>query len=154
MRALPGAGNTYAEYALASISEIIYKPAQLTTEQAPGLRWPTSRPDTELRAASAPAVQIAKSQGAHVLGTASAGKHELLRRLCKPHRLSSEATLRAFDQASDTYLRESARPEAPAHAGGVSPGIGAIVGQGMAWLSSVRPSECGSYLFRLSGERP
>jgi len=101
-----------------------------------------------------PAVQIAKSQGVHVLGTASAGKHALLRRLCKPHRLSSEATLRAFDQASDTYLRESARSEAPAHAGGVSPGIGAIVGQGMAWLSSVRPRESGSYLFRLSGERP
>ncbi|MFI6435050.1 hypothetical protein [Streptomyces sp. NPDC050759] len=37
MLADSGQGNTYAEYALASISEIIHKPAQLTTGQAVGL---------------------------------------------------------------------------------------------------------------------
>ncbi|MFI5687663.1 NADP-dependent oxidoreductase [Streptomyces sp. NPDC051636] len=99
MLALPGAGNTYAEYVLASINEIVHKPTGLTVEQAAGLpmvgltAWQSLvglaqiQPGQRVlvhRAAGGVghlAVQIAKARGAHVLGTASVGKHELLRRL-------------------------------------------------------------------------
>ena len=37
MLAMPGAGNTYAEYATASADEIVHKPAELAVEQAAGL---------------------------------------------------------------------------------------------------------------------
>ncbi|MGP4051446.1 NADP-dependent oxidoreductase [Streptomyces sp. 2A115] len=99
MLALPGAGNTYAEYVLASVNEIIHKPTELTVEQAAGLpmagltAWQSLvglarvQPGQRVlvhRAAGGVghlAVQIAKARGAHVIGTASAGKHDLLRRL-------------------------------------------------------------------------
>ncbi|PJE95844.1 NADPH:quinone reductase [Streptomyces carminius] len=99
MLALPGAGSTYAEYVLASVNEIVRKPAGLTVEQAAGLpmagltAWQSLvglarlRPGQRVlvhRAAGGVghlAVQIAKARGAHVTGTASAGKHGLLRRL-------------------------------------------------------------------------
>ncbi|MFD0442778.1 alcohol dehydrogenase catalytic domain-containing protein [Streptomyces indonesiensis] len=44
MPALPGAGNTYAEYVLASVNEIVHKPAGLTMEQAAGLPMAASPP--------------------------------------------------------------------------------------------------------------
>ncbi|MEE1942921.1 NADP-dependent oxidoreductase [Streptomyces sp. TRM 70361] len=99
MLALPGAGSTYAEYVLASVNEIVRKPAGLTVEQAAGLpmagltAWQSLvglarlRPGQRVlvhRAAGGVghlAVQIAKARGARVTGTASAGKHGLLRRL-------------------------------------------------------------------------
>ncbi|HZX37972.1 MAG TPA: NADP-dependent oxidoreductase [Streptomyces sp.] len=99
MLAFPGAGNTYAEYVLASVNEIIHKPSDLTIEQAAGLplagltAWQSLvglakiQPGQRVlvhRAAGGVghlAVQIAKARGAHVTGTASAGKHDLLRRL-------------------------------------------------------------------------
>ncbi|QKV96016.1 NADP-dependent oxidoreductase [Streptomyces sp. NA02950] len=99
MLALPGAGNTYAEYVLASVNEIVHKPAGLTIEQAAGLpmagltAWQSLvglariQPGQRVlvhRAAGGVghlAVQIAKARGAHVIGTASAGKHDLLSRL-------------------------------------------------------------------------
>ncbi|MEU7061194.1 NADP-dependent oxidoreductase [Streptomyces sp. NPDC046197] len=99
MLALPGAGNTYADYVLASVNEIVSKPAGLTVEQAAGLpmagltAWQSLvglahlQPGQRVlvhRAAGGVghlAVQIAKALGAHVIATASAGKHDLLRRL-------------------------------------------------------------------------
>lgn len=99
MLALPGAGNTYAEYVLASVNEIVHKPAGLTVEQAAGLpmagltAWQSLvglariQPGQRVlvhRAAGGVghlAVQIAKARGAHVIGTASAAKHDLLRGL-------------------------------------------------------------------------
>lgn len=99
MLALPGAGNTYAEYVLASVNEIVHKPTGLTVEQAAGLpmagltAWQSLvalariQPGQRVlvhRAAGGVghlAVQIAKAHGAYVIGTASAGKHGLLRRL-------------------------------------------------------------------------
>ncbi|MFB9907475.1 NADP-dependent oxidoreductase [Allokutzneria oryzae] len=99
MLAMPGAGNTYAEYVLASVNEIVRKPATLTVEQAAGLpmagltAWQSLvglaglQPGQRVlvhRAAGGVghlAVQIAKALGTHVIGTASAGKHDLLRRL-------------------------------------------------------------------------
>ncbi|MFJ1996746.1 NADP-dependent oxidoreductase [Streptomyces asiaticus] len=99
MLALPGAGNTYAEYVLASVNEIVHKPAGLTMEQAAGLpmagltAWQSLvglariQPGQRVlvhRAAGGVghlAVQIARARGAHVIGTASAAKHDLLRGL-------------------------------------------------------------------------
>ncbi|MEU6687274.1 NADP-dependent oxidoreductase [Streptomyces sp. NPDC046832] len=99
MLALPGAGNTYADYVLASVNEIVHKPTDLTVEQAAGLpmagltAWQSLvglahlQPGQRVlvhRAAGGVghlAVQIAKARGAHVIATASAGKHDLLRRL-------------------------------------------------------------------------
>ncbi|MEU8876976.1 NADP-dependent oxidoreductase [Streptomyces javensis] len=99
MLALPGAGNTYAEYVLASVNEIVHELAGLTVEQAAGLpmagltAWQSLvglariQPGQRVlvhRAAGGVghlAVQIAKARGAHVIGTASAAKHHLLRRL-------------------------------------------------------------------------
>ncbi|MEV4087836.1 NADP-dependent oxidoreductase [Nonomuraea fuscirosea] len=97
--AMPGAGNTYAEYVLASVNEIVPRPAGLSVEQAAGLpmagltawqglvglaRVEAGQRVLVHRAAGGVghlAVQIAKARGAHVVATASAGKHELLRRL-------------------------------------------------------------------------
>jgi NADPH:quinone reductase-like Zn-dependent oxidoreductase len=97
--AMPGAGNTYAEYVLASVNEIVPKPAGLSVEQAAGLpmagltAWQSLVGMARVgegqrvlvhRAAGGVghlAVQVAKARGAHVVATASAGKHELLRRL-------------------------------------------------------------------------
>lgn len=94
--AMPGAGNTYAEYVLASVNEIVPRPAGLSVEQAAGLpmagltAWQglvglaRVEPGQRVLVHQPPhgvghlAVQIAKARGAHVVATASAGKHELL----------------------------------------------------------------------------
>jgi NADPH:quinone reductase-like Zn-dependent oxidoreductase len=99
MLALPGTGNTYAEYVIAAADEIIHKPTELNVAQAAGLpmagltAWQSLvglarvQPGQRVlvhRAAGGVghiAVQIAKARGAHVIGTASAGKHDLLHRL-------------------------------------------------------------------------
>ncbi|MFI5689767.1 NADP-dependent oxidoreductase [Streptomyces sp. NPDC051636] len=96
MLALPQAGNTYAEYVLASVNEIIYKPTSLTIQQAAALpmagltawqslvglaRIQSGQRVLVHRAAGGVghlAVQIAKARGAYVIGTASARKHGLL----------------------------------------------------------------------------
>ncbi len=95
----PGAGNAYADYALASPNEIIRKPAGVTMEQAGGLplagltAWqalvgiahigPNQRVLIHRAAGGVGhlAVQIAKARGAHVVGTATAAKHDFLREL-------------------------------------------------------------------------
>ncbi|TDD11982.1 NADP-dependent oxidoreductase [Nonomuraea diastatica] len=97
--AMPGAGNTYAEYVLAAVNEIVPKPADFSVEQAAGLpmagltawqslvglaRVEKGQRVLVHRAAGGVghlAVQVAKARGAHVVATASPGKHELLRRL-------------------------------------------------------------------------
>jgi NADPH:quinone reductase-like Zn-dependent oxidoreductase len=97
--AFPRAGNAYADYVLASSNELIRKPATLTMEQAGGLplaaltAWQAligiagiSAGQRVLihRAAGGVghlAIQVAKTRGAHVIGTASAAKHEYLRSL-------------------------------------------------------------------------
>lgn len=95
----PGAGNTYADYVLASANELIPKPAALTMEQAGGLplaaltAWQALIGIARIsagqrilihRAAGGVghlAIQVAKTRKAHVIGTASAAKHGFLRSL-------------------------------------------------------------------------
>ncbi len=95
----PRAGNAYADYVLASPNELIRKPAALTMEQAGGLplaaltAWQAlsgiARVAAEQRvlihrAAGGVghlAIQVAKTRGAHVIGTASVAKHDFLRSL-------------------------------------------------------------------------
>jgi NADPH:quinone reductase-like Zn-dependent oxidoreductase len=97
--AFPAAANAYAEYVLASANEIVHKPAGLTVEEAAGLplagltAWQALVGIAQVapgqrvlihRAAGGVghlAVQIAKARGAHVIGTASAGKHDFVRSL-------------------------------------------------------------------------
>ncbi|MEU8382790.1 NADP-dependent oxidoreductase [Streptosporangium sp. NPDC048865] len=97
--AFPGPGNAYAEYVLASPNEIVHRPAALPLEQAGGLplagltAWQalvgiarvTEGRRVLVHAAAGGvghlAVQIAASTGAHVIGTARATKHGLLREL-------------------------------------------------------------------------
>ncbi|MCT9932006.1 NADP-dependent oxidoreductase [Planotetraspora sp. A-T 1434] len=97
--AFPGPGNTYADYVTASANEIIRKPAGLGTEEAAALplagltAWqalvgiariaPGQRVLIHAAAGGVGhlAVQIAKARGAHVIGTAGAGKHAFLREL-------------------------------------------------------------------------
>ncbi|GII84493.1 NADPH:quinone reductase [Sphaerisporangium siamense] len=97
--AFPGAGDTYAEYVLASVNEIARKPTGLTVERAAGLplagltAWQAlvgighvGAGDRVLvhRAAGGVghlAVQIAKARGAYVIGTAGEANHAWLREL-------------------------------------------------------------------------
>ncbi|MER7759634.1 NADP-dependent oxidoreductase [Streptomyces sp. NPDC097619] len=95
----PGPGRTYAEYALSPARHLARKPAGLTHVEAAALplagltAWQALvdtadvRPGQRVLVHAAAggvghlAVQIAKARGAYVIGTAGAGKHELLREL-------------------------------------------------------------------------
>lgn len=97
--AFPDPANAYADYVLASPNEVIAKPTELTMEQAGALplagltAWQAMVGIADVsagqrvlvhRAAGGVghlAVQIAAARGAHVIGTASAGKHEFVRSL-------------------------------------------------------------------------
>ncbi len=97
--AFPAAGNAYGDFVLASPNELVHKPPLLAMEQAGGLplagltAWQALVGIARIeegqrvlihRAAGGVdhlAVQIAKARGAHVIGTARAVKHELLREL-------------------------------------------------------------------------
>jgi NADPH:quinone reductase-like Zn-dependent oxidoreductase len=108
--AFPAAGNAYAEYVVASANEIVHSPAGLTVEEAGGLplagltAWQalvgiaqiTSGQRVLIHAAAGGvghlAVQIAKTRGAYVIGTASAGKHNLVRALGADEMIDYTAT--------------------------------------------------------------
>ncbi|MGW6448694.1 NADP-dependent oxidoreductase [Lentzea sp. NPDC055074] len=95
----PGAGGGYAEYAVLKAANLARRPSWLTVEQAGATpmvaltAWQTlvgrggvSTGQRVLVHAAAGgvghvAVQIAKAQGAYVIGTASAAKHDFLRSL-------------------------------------------------------------------------
>jgi len=95
--AFPGAGNSYADYVLASPNEIIRRPTRLTIEQAGAFplaaltAWqalvgiakvaPGQRVLIHAAAGGVGhlAVQVAKAQGAYVIGTASAPKHDVVK---------------------------------------------------------------------------
>jgi NADPH:quinone reductase-like Zn-dependent oxidoreductase len=95
----PGAGGGYAEYAVANAADLAPRPSWLTVEQAGaapmaaltawqalvGLGAPAAGQRVLVHAAAGGvghiAVQIAKARGAHVIGTASAAKHDFLRSL-------------------------------------------------------------------------
>lgn len=95
----PGTGGGYAEYAVVNASDLARRPSWLTVEQAGALpmvaltawqslvgRGGVSAGQRVLVHAAAGgvghvAVQIAKARGAHVIGTASAAKHDFLRSL-------------------------------------------------------------------------
>ncbi|GAA3001658.1 NADP-dependent oxidoreductase [Streptosporangium longisporum] len=97
--AFPGPANVYADYVLASPNEIVHRPAALSVPEAAGLplagltAWQAlvgiagiGEGDRVLVHAAGGgvghlAVQIAASRGAHVIGTARAAKHDLLREL-------------------------------------------------------------------------
>ncbi|MET9627597.1 NADP-dependent oxidoreductase [Lentzea sp. NPDC006480] len=95
----PGTGGGYAEYAVANASDLVARPSYLTVEEAGAVpmvaltawqalvgRGGLAAGQRVLIHAAAGgvghvAVQIAKAQGAHVIGTASAAKHDFLRSL-------------------------------------------------------------------------
>lgn len=95
----PRAAGGYAEYVVADTKDVVRKPDALTTEEAAGLpmvaltAWQALVGIADVRAGQRVlvhraaggvghlAVQIAKARGAHVIGTASAPKHEFLRGL-------------------------------------------------------------------------
>lgn len=95
----PGRGNAYADRVVADASELVARPAALTMEQAGALplvgltAWQALVGIAELEAGQRVlihraaggvghiAVQVAKARGAHVIGTARAAKHSLLRDL-------------------------------------------------------------------------
>lgn len=95
----PEAGNAYAEYVVAKAAELIKRPAALSVEEAAGLSltaltaWQALVGLAGLEAGQRVlihaaaggvghlAVQIAKARGAHVIGTASAAKHDFVRGL-------------------------------------------------------------------------
>ncbi|XVV08040.1 NADP-dependent oxidoreductase [Actinosynnema sp. CA-248983] len=95
----PDVGGGYAEYVTAPARHFARKPDRLDHVEAAALplavltAWQSLREAAEARAGQRVlvhaaaggvghlAVQLAKSLGAHVIGTASAGKHELLRDL-------------------------------------------------------------------------
>ncbi|TWP46512.1 NADP-dependent oxidoreductase [Lentzea tibetensis] len=95
----PEAGNAYAEYTVAKADELIKRPASLSVEEAAGLpcvgltSWQALVGLAGLEAGQRVlihaaaggvghlAVQVAKARGAHVIGTASAAKHDFVRGL-------------------------------------------------------------------------
>ncbi|MFD4643593.1 NADP-dependent oxidoreductase [Lentzea sp. NPDC058436] len=95
----PGTGGGYAEYAVLKASSLVKRPSWLTVEQAGAVpmaaltAWQalvgrggvTAGQRVLVHAAAGGvghfAVQIAKARGAHVIGTASAAKHDFLRSL-------------------------------------------------------------------------
>ncbi|WP_329789888.1 NADP-dependent oxidoreductase [Lentzea sp. DG1S-22] len=95
----PGTGGGYAEYVVVAASNLVRRPSWLTVEQAGAApmaaltawqalvgRGGVSAGQRVLVHAAAGgvghlAVQIAKARGAHVIGTASAAKHDFLRSL-------------------------------------------------------------------------
>ncbi|MDT7781605.1 MAG: hypothetical protein QOF58_24 [Pseudonocardiales bacterium] len=95
----PGTGGGYAEYAVANASDLVARPSYLTVEEAGAVpmvaltawqalvgRGGLAAGQRVLIHAAAGgvghvAVQIAKAQGAYVIGTASAAKHDFLRSL-------------------------------------------------------------------------
>lgn len=95
----PHGAGSHAEYVLAPARALVRKPAQLTHVQAGALplaaltAWQALVDTAGLRSGQRVlihaaaggvghlAVQIAKARGAHVTGTASSGKHEMLRAL-------------------------------------------------------------------------
>ncbi|WP_089950665.1 NADP-dependent oxidoreductase [Lentzea xinjiangensis] len=95
----PGTGGGYAEYAVAEAADLAPRPSWLTVEQAGAApmvaltawqalvgRGGVAEGQRVLVHAAAGgvghvAVQIAKARGAHVIGTASAAKHDFLRSL-------------------------------------------------------------------------
>ncbi|MEU7480636.1 NADP-dependent oxidoreductase [Lentzea sp. NPDC042327] len=95
----PGAGGGYAEHVVADAADLAPRPSWLTVEQAGAVpmvaltawqaligRGGLSAGQTILVHAAAGgvghvAVQLAKARGAHVIGTASAAKHDFLRSL-------------------------------------------------------------------------
>ncbi|MFI6102474.1 NADP-dependent oxidoreductase [Lentzea sp. NPDC051213] len=97
--AFPKAGNAYAEYVVAKASELALRPPHLSVEEAGAVplvaltAWQalvgrgglTAGQRVLVHAAAGGvghvAVQIAKAQGAYVIGTASAAKHDFLRSL-------------------------------------------------------------------------
>ncbi|POX56217.1 NADPH:quinone reductase [Streptomyces sp. Ru71] len=99
MPLFPRQAGGYAEYVVAPARHLARKPARLTHVEAAALplaaltAWQALvdtadvRPGVRVLVHAAAggvghlAVQIAKARGAHVIGTASAGKHDLLRRL-------------------------------------------------------------------------
>ncbi len=99
MPLFPRAAGAYAEYVAAPARQLARKPAQLDHVQAGGLplagltAWQALVDVAEVKAGQRVlihaagggvghlAVQIAKARGAYVIGTASRGKHELVRSL-------------------------------------------------------------------------
>lgn len=99
MLPFPGVGGGYAEYAVVNASDVAPRPSWLTVEQAGAVplvsltAWQTlvgrgglaAGQRVLIHAAAGGvghvAVQIAKARGAHVIGTASAAKHDFVRSL-------------------------------------------------------------------------
>ena len=124
MLAFPGVGATNAEYAVSSPNDIAIKPKGLSHEQAAALplavltAWQGLIEQGDLQgnekvlihAAGGGvghlAVQLAKWKGAHVIGTASAANHDLLRQLgvdeCIDHKTTQfESVVSDLDMVFD-----------------------------------------------------
>lgn len=159
----PKAGNTYADYVLVSPNELIRKPAALTTQQAGGLPlaaltvWQAligiagiSAGQRVLiqRAAGGVghlAIQVAKTRKAHVIGTASAAKHDYLRSLGADELI--DYNIADFVQETgevDVVLDLLGGADAPRSAAVLKPG-GLIVGAigGNLGLTPERATEMG-----------
>lgn len=170
----PKAGNAYADHVLVSQNEIVQRPDSLTVEQAGAIplvaltAWqalvgiadvqPGQRVLIHAAAGGVGhvAVQIAKARGAHVIGTASAPKHDFVKGLGADEVIDYRST--DFETAIDPvdvvfelvggdYAERSAKVLKP---GGLLIGaIGADLGMtpdraddlGIRWeVVSVRPS--------------
>lgn len=140
MPAFPSAANAYADYVLASPNEIVGTPSGLTTEHAGAFplvaltAWQAlvgiadvGPGDRVLIHAAAGgvghvAMQIAKARGAYVIGTASAAKHDFVRRLGADEVIDYRATDFAtavepvdvvFELVGGDYAERSARALKP-----------------------------------------